>query len=188
MRSFWFFALILTLSTAAFAGIVPSTVGFTYFSNPSSLVTAAGDLYGSYNTITGVFTATSLLSGVYITNNGTPEIIPMTLVPVGTGGTGFNFDNEVFYPADSYGNHVDLDGLVFNVPTLGYVNLCATTGCAGDSNNGYTNLTNFAGYIPVIAVFGEPVSVTPEPSTLLTLGSGLIGLAGLARKRLFSTV
>ncbi len=27
---------------------------------------------------------------------------------------------------------------------------------------------------------------TPEPSTLLTLGSGLIGLAGLARKRLFS--
>jgi PEP-CTERM motif-containing protein len=27
---------------------------------------------------------------------------------------------------------------------------------------------------------------TPEPSTFLTLGSGLIGLAGLARKRLFS--
>ena len=27
---------------------------------------------------------------------------------------------------------------------------------------------------------------TPEPSTLLTLGSGLIGLAGMARKRIFS--
>jgi hypothetical protein len=27
---------------------------------------------------------------------------------------------------------------------------------------------------------------TPEPSTLLTLGSGILGLAGLARKRLFS--
>ena len=33
---------------------------------------------------------------------------------------------------------------------------------------------------------GDPPTATPEPSTLLMMGSGLIGLAGLARKRLFS--
>jgi hypothetical protein len=47
---------------------------------------------------------------------------------------------------------------------------------SGVVNNGYGLVTGF----------NEPVSSTPEPSTLLTLGSGFIGLAGLARKRLFS--
>ena len=47
-------------------------------------------------------------------------------------------------------------------------------------------------YVPIDGTqswVGEPVQVflgTPEPSTLLTLGSGILGLAGLARKRLFS--
>jgi hypothetical protein len=158
---------ILVFATSAFA----STVTFSYGNGSTLAVT--GTLGGTFSG--GIFTATSG-SGVY-------NLTPMTLVPTGTGGTGYNFNNEVFFPADSNGNHVDLYGLVFDVTGLGYVNLCATTGCVPDSNTGYTNLSGFAGNIPVNATFSSP---TPEPSTLLTLGSGLIGLAGLARKRLFS--
>ena len=49
---------------------------------------------------------------------------------------------------------------------------CGTIGGGG---------TNFA-----FALDGTLVNTTPEPSTLITLGTGLLGLAGLARKRLFS--
>jgi hypothetical protein len=38
----------------------------------------------------------------------------------------------------------------------------------------------------LVTGFNQGGTVTPEPSTLLTLASGIIGLTGLARKRLFS--
>ena len=171
--------VILVFATSAFA----ATVGFTA-GNGSTLV-IVGNLNGSFDKTTGIFTATSLLNGTYVINNGTPEFYSMTLVPTGTPSTGYNFDNKIFYPGGSFGNQLDEYGLLFSVNGSGYANLCATTGCANDSNNGYTNLTNFQGNTPVTAEFGA-VNPVPEPSTLLTVGSGLIGLAGLARKRLFS--
>jgi len=156
----------LVLATSTFA----STVTFSY--GDGSTLAVTGTLNGTFSA--GIFTATS--------GSGTYNLTPMTLVPVGTGGTGFDWDNLVYFPSVG-GNSVDYRGLLFDVTGWGYANLCATTLCANDSNNGYTNLTYVGGNTAVEATFNSP---TPEPSTLLTLGSGLIGLAGLARKRLFS--
>jgi hypothetical protein len=155
---------ILVFATSAFA----STVTFSY---TGVGVNVTGTLGGTLNG--GIFTATSG-SGFY-------NLTPMTLVAASLSPNfGYQWDNQVYFPPVA-GNSVNSNGLLFDVAGLGHANLCATTGCANDSNTGYTNLTNFAGNTPVEATFNSP---TPEPSSLLTLGSGLIGLAGLARKRL----
>src|SRR5664279_150730 len=156
---------ILVSATSVFA----STVTFSY--GDGSTLAVTGTLNGTFSA--GIFTAT-LATGTY---NGTP----ISLVAPGVDGA-FSYNNLVYFPPVS-GYSVDLSGLVFNVAGLGDVNLCATAGCAGSDS--YTNISNFGGYVNtnVTATFNSP---TPEPSTLLTLGSSLIGLAGLARKRLFS--
>ena len=155
--------LLLTLSTAAFA----SSVTFSY---TGVGLNVTGTLGGTLNS--GIFTATSG-SGFY-------NLAPMTLVPTGTSGTGFDWDNQVYFPPVG-GNSVDYRGLLFDVAGLGYANLCATTGCANDNNNGYTNLTNFGGNTPVEATFNSP---TPEPGTLLMFGSAMIGLGGVLRRKI----
>jgi hypothetical protein len=50
-----------------------------------------------------------------------------------------------------------------------------------------TNTYNLAGPVTMIVTdIPDPVSPIPEPSTLALLGTGILGLAGAARRKLFS--
>ena len=172
------FKLGIALAILVFAtSVLASTVTFSY--GDGSTLAVTGTLSGTFNN--GVFTAASG-SGFYNLILLTIDA-PMTLVPASLSGNfGYQWDNLVYFPPIA-GNSVNSNGLLFDISGVGYANLCATTGCANDGNNGYTNLSGFAGNTPVTATFSSP---TPEPSTLLMMGSGILGLAGLARKRLFS--
>jgi len=149
-------------------GIMASASVVTFSYGDDSTLEVQGTLIGTFNG--NVFTATSA-TGTY---NGTP----ISLVAPGTDGA-FIYDNWVYLPASP--QSVDFEGLVFNVAGLGDVNLCAGTSCAGFA--GYTNISNFGGYQftnLTYAVFAG----TPEPSTLVMFGSGIIGLAGGLRRKM----
>jgi hypothetical protein len=161
IRALLFFVLLGCVMANA------SVVKFSY--GDGSSLAVQGMLTGTFNG--SVFTATSA-TGTY---NGSP----ISLVAPGVDGA-FAYNNLVYFPpVSSYS--VDMYGLLFNVAGWGDVNLCATAGCAGSDS--YANISNFGGIVNtnVKATFDLP---TPEPGTLLTLGSGIIGLAGFLRRNI----
>jgi hypothetical protein len=55
-------------------------------------------------------------------------------------------------------------------------------------NTSYGNWSEFLSGIDsrdVVVAFGSPTAPVPEPATMLLLGSGLVGLAGFGRRKLF---
>jgi hypothetical protein len=148
------------------------------------------------------------ITGVQTTSLPTNINPDGTFVPPGTqaDGYGFSYDN-LFYPggnspavcppdptnpAENYpfgGGYLDIYGLLFdvaggytaNVWSNGVVPGFGLTYGAGDALNG-----------TVLTTYGEPFSgtsidgnfaPTPEPSTFLFLGTGILGLAGATRRR-----
>ena len=164
IKALLFFVLVGCVMASA------SVVNFTY--GDGSTLAVQGTLTGTF---TGsVFTATSA-TGTY---SDTHNDYSISLVAPGVDPA-FAYNNLVdFPPISNY--YVDFYGLLFNIAGLGDVNLCATTDCAGSDS--YTNISNFDGYVNtnVSATFAWP---TPEPGTLLTLGSGIIGLAAILRRK-----
>ncbi len=168
-----------------------STCGFAYsggcgpYSGPAN--SADGDLGGGYsdiaNGMSGITAPWNALVGVFLDNsepdlhipppdlsfldiNGNPDISFASLSPelgqvffIGDGltGTGSGAFQDFFAPAGAT-----------------RLFLGSTDGSGWSNNGGYQDVTiNYTGN-----------SATPEPSSLLLLGSGVAGLAGILRRKL----
>jgi PEP-CTERM motif len=185
---------VLTVSNAPVPG-VPGANQITFITGTFS----DSNLGLTNATITGLQT-TSLPSGI------NPD---GTFLPPGSqaDGFGFSYDNLLYpagnspavcppdpsNPGDNYpfgGGLLDIYGLLFNVQGGYTVDLWSNgvvipgtlpTYGVGDALNGQVQST-----------FGEPfsgtsadvsIAPTPEPSTFVFLGTGILGLAGAARRR-----
>jgi hypothetical protein len=129
---------------------------------------------------TGTFTATLLSGNQYLVTsiNGMQNGNAMTLLGAGLYGANNNEINSMAPFLTTFG--------------LGFVLAGATT----DYNVYFDNTPGSMGYFECSSALtpchflgsGEPVKVSlsqvPEPGTLMLMGSGLVGLAGVVRRKL----
>ncbi len=151
--------------------------------------------------------STDLLTSVDWCSSGAPLCTPNATWGAGGSGTLTN----VFLGTNQYGyflyegNFANITPSFANPGFLTLGNACSTSGCSvsnpiyWDENSGVgcggtggtgancpsDAFENTVGSIPSEAfTLSGPATTTPEPSSILLFGSGILGLAGLLRRRL----
>jgi len=102
-----------------------------------------------------------------------------------TGGV-TGYPASLLFYSDPVGGRYDSLADINSPPTAFYTNALnlTETEVGGVSYVLYTPLSGQPGYVPGFSVTYDIISDTPEPGTLIMFGSGIIGLAGVLRRKI----
>lgn len=171
---------VMVLLSFVLVSVMIASAGSTnfYFSYNGQDVVAQGVLFTS--PIAGS-------PGEYLVTNITGEYngMPITGLVPPNADPSFISDNVFTWPTTPTTPAVSYSGIVFSVDTLASnINLYACTVQTDFCAPGFTyqSATNIGGY--VVTGVDASFAPTPEPGTLLMLGSGMISVAGVIRRTL----